>query len=247
MKQSMEMSQITQALVALDATKMDYRSPVEDLHVQTTEAHHVIGNGHPLQSWPTSFQARVAMGELSEGRNVPEGTDYTGAFAQELKLEVREGRSTQMMVGDRLSFNIGTMGHRTLREWLQIPTAMDFYSRLQALGGDLFDGVVNGLMAKVVATSTKRPSRLVRTANGQVRAVLSPSYRILDNTDLMNTLLPKVMEHNLEIVSGHLDESRLYLKAVTDKLTGEVLKGDVVRGGIIVSNSEVGAWSVPTE
>ena len=57
-------------------------------------------------------------------------------------------------------------------------------------------------------------------------------------------VLPVMFDEKLEIISSNVTEKKLYIKAVTDKLTGEIEKGDVVRGGVIVSNSEVGFGSV---
>ena len=44
-----------------------------------------------------------------------------------------------------------------------------------------------------------------------------------------------------------MTEKRLYIQAVTPKVSGEVKKGDVVQAGIVISNSEVGCGSVRVE
>jgi hypothetical protein len=44
-----------------------------------------------------------------------------------------------------------------------------------------------------------------------------------------------------------LTERRLYIKAVTDKISGEVKVGDIVQSGIVISNSEIGYGSVRIE
>ena len=42
--------------------------------------------------------------------------------------------------------------------------------------------------------------------------------------------------------SCQLTESRMYIKVVNTRLQAEVSPGDIVQSGIIISNSEVGAW-----
>ncbi len=90
--------------------------------------------------------------------------------------------------------------------------------------------------------------RLVRTLDGAVRAYLSERYRALDHGDLAEAVLPVLAEDpQLEMASCQITATRLYLKAVTPRLTAEVRKGDVVQAGIVISNSEVGAGSVRVE
>ena len=77
-----------------------------------------------------------------------------------------------------------------------------------------------------------------------MRADLSNKYLTFDNEDVAEAVLPVMFDEQLEIISSNVTEKKLYIKAVTDKLTGEIERGDVVRGGVIVSNSEVGYGSV---
>lgn len=88
--------------------------------------------------------------------------------------------------------------------------------------------------------------RLVRTdtRTDTVRAFLSDRYRPLDNYELMGAIMPTFEDSELQMRSCELTESRLYLKAVSPRLQGEVKVGDVVQGGIVVSNSEVGQGSL---
>jgi hypothetical protein len=64
---------------------------------------------------------------------------------------------------------------------------------------------------------------------------------------LVNVVLPKIQQAGCEIKSMELTETRLYIQAVTARITGEVKKGDVVQAGIVISNSEVGCGSVRVE
>jgi hypothetical protein len=88
---------------------------------------------------------------------------------------------------------------------------------------------------------------LIRTLDGSVRAVLSDSYRPLDNFDLAEAVLPTLLGVEAEVISCEVTESRFYLKAVTRRVEGEVKPGDIIRAGLVVSNSEVGHGSLRVE
>jgi hypothetical protein len=90
---------------------------------------------------------------------------------------------------------------------------------------------------------------MVRTLDGQVRAFLSDRYRRLDNYDLAEAVLPILAEmgEGIRIVSTELTESRMYIKALNERLELEVKPGDVVTAGIVISNSEVGLGALKVE
>ena len=83
--------------------------------------------------------------------------------------------------------------------------------------------------------------RLLRTIRGEVRAVLSPGYRIRDNLDLMECVVPILREANCKVESCNVSETHLHIQATLPTLERELKLGDVVRAGIVISNSEVGA------
>jgi hypothetical protein len=89
----------------------------------------------------------------------------------------------------------------------------------------------------------------VRTLDGRVRAFLSDSYRPLDNIGVAEAVLPVLGSMpGLKIVSCEVTERRLYIKAINERVQGEVRKGDVVQAGVYISNSEVGCgalWVTP--
>ncbi len=89
--------------------------------------------------------------------------------------------------------------------------------------------------------------RMVRTLDGNARAFLSDRYRPLDNFDLGEVAFDVLLKQGVRVESTELTDRRLYIKAVTEKLTMEVKKGDVVQAGIVISNSEVGCGSVKVE
>lgn len=81
--------------------------------------------------------------------------------------------------------------------------------------------------------------------NRVARALLSERYRRIDNLEIAAALLPLVMnQKGYEIASCEITESRMYIKIVFHLKTYEVVPGDFVEFGIIISNSEVGQGSV---
>jgi hypothetical protein len=92
--------------------------------------------------------------------------------------------------------------------------------------------------------------RMLRTLDGEARAFLSHRFRPLDNFDLANAALPVLLRQGtgLHIESCALTETRMYIKAVTNRLEASVVGlNDIVQAGIVISNSEVGAGAVKIE
>ena len=90
-------------------------------------------------------------------------------------------------------------------------------------------------------------ARMVRTLDGNVRGLLSSRYRILDAYDMLEATLPTMLDQKMNIVSSEITENKLYLKALTPNLKSEIVPGDVVQHGLIISTSDVGAGSVRVE
>lgn len=84
-------------------------------------------------------------------------------------------------------------------------------------------------------------NRMVRILDGRIRAILSDRYRVMDNFDMMFHAMFEFEQAGAEIHKADLTESHLYIKAVTPRLQGEIRPGDIVQGGVILRNSEVGA------
>lgn len=126
--------------------------------------------------------------------------------------------------------------HAQLAAALQIPKP--FYDRLLTSYPDLVATNVNRLLAAEPAR------KMIRTLDNEVRAILSAGYQPKDNIDLLEATLPKILDMGANVLSCEVTESRVYLKAVTDKIGGELKVGDHVQAGLIVSNSEIGYGAV---
>lgn len=148
------------------------------------------------------------------------------------------------------SFSIMPVAHQQIATYSDIPKG--YYDKLLSENPYILGACINHgfQMAINLALAAKRPkhdSRLVRTVNGKMRAFLSDRYRVLDSYDLFITVAPILIEHGFKVLSSELTEKRMYIKAVTDKIQGEVMKGHAVQYGIIVSSSDVGFGSIKVE
>ena len=148
-----------------------------------------------------------------------------------------------MSIADSKNLEITPTAHRQLAGRLKIP--FNYYERVMENNPVLLTENVNNWLGQ---TENKRMIRTYGSDGSTVwdvmRADLSNKYLAFDNEDVAEAVLPVMFDENLEVISSNVTERKLYIKAVTDRLTGEIKKGDVVRGGVIVSNSEVGFGSV---
>ena len=138
--------------------------------------------------------------------------------------------------GSQLDFGVRRIAHEQIAEKVGIP--QKYYDRMLAEAPALLALNVNEWFAK-------EPSvRLVRTIAGEARAFLGEGYRPLDNYDVAEHVIPRMVELGLEVVSSQITESRLYIQARDQRRTGEIVVGDAVQGGVVISNSEVGRGSL---
>jgi len=174
-------------------------------------------------------------------RQTEEKRDYV-APTNNLLMEVMNN-TVALRIGrgenTRGTLPLRPLAHRQVASRLNIPQT--YYHRMLADAPDLLAANVNRWF------DAKPEQRLVRTLDNQVRAFLSNKYRPLDNIGLINAVLPTLAEMGCRIESCAVTENRLYVKAVTDRLTAVVKTGDVVQAALLISNSEVGGGSVHVE
>lgn len=149
-------------------------------------------------------------------------------------------------------------GHKQLAEALGIPGR--YYDRMRTEQPALLAQNINTWLHQ-----EPEAKRMIRTLDGQVRAVLSPKFRPLDNFDLAQAVLPKLMAMNVEVMSAELTETRMYIKAILPDLSDALPdgmawgnghhavaeyrgnQGGRVVAAIVISNSEVGAGTLRVE
>lgn len=145
--------------------------------------------------------------------------------------------------GNTHHFGIREIAHGQIAQTLGIPK--DYYDRMRSTHPSLLADNVNTWMAE------QKDKRMVRTLDGHVRAFLSDKYQRIDNFDIANTVLPILSgTKGLRIASCEVTETKLYIKAITSELRGTVVSkrsgkvGEIVEGGVMITNSEVGLGSV---
>ena len=142
---------------------------------------------------------------------------------------------------DNLVMNMGIndIAHRQLGTYLKIPAA--YYDRMLSDYPDLLAQNINGWLQQ-----NEPQQRMLRTLGGTMRAFLSERYRMIDNDRVADTVLPLIWEMGADarVESCEITERRMYLKVVNKRLTADVVPGDTVQSGILITNSEVGLGSV---
>ena len=132
---------------------------------------------------------------------------------------------------------VNAIAHRQIGTHLKIPAA--YYDKMMEEYPELLAQNVNAWFQREPAV------RMVRTIDGTARAFLSNRYRRIDNLDIAGIVLPVLQEmEGMHFESCQLTDSRMYIKVVNTRLEAEVVPGDIVQSGIIISNSEVGLGSV---
>jgi hypothetical protein len=135
-------------------------------------------------------------------------------------------------------FALNDWSHQQMSGHVEVPKG--YYDRLRQQNPALLAQNVNhGLRHKV--ENKDKQGRLIRVLDGKVRGYLSTSYKVMDSHDILEAVLPTLMDNDFEVVSSEVTEKRMYLKTTSPKIQGEVIKGDVVQYGVMVSTSDVGA------
>lgn len=194
------------------------------------------------------------------------------SLAQELQRQVEsrkdfiasQGQIEAVVVGDDVRIAglpklepvaITPYAHGQLSQHLGIHKP--YYDRMAAEQPELLAANINGWFRADAGNK-----RMLRTLDGQVRAVLSPKFRPLDNFDLATAVLPVLQENKVEIVSSQLTETRMYIKGILPTLSDELPPGlafgtghhifsgqdrGKVVAAITISNSDIGAGTLRVE
>ncbi|MDL2318169.1 DUF945 domain-containing protein [Eubacteriales bacterium OttesenSCG-928-A19] len=127
--------------------------------------------------------------------------------------------------------------HRQMGAVLGIPSK--YYDKMHETLPSLLAANVNAWFERGETKHT------IRTMDSLGRAFLSDRYRRLDNLEIALTVLPLIAEmEGARVESCEVTDNRMYIKVVNTRLEAEVVPGDVVQAGIVISNSEVGLGSV---
>lgn len=138
------------------------------------------------------------------------------------------------------SFTVTELARRQLAAKLNIP--YPYFDRMRKEQPRLLDSNVNTWL------QCDDGHKMVRTLDGQARAVLSDRYRRLDNYDLANEIIPILQQlPDVRFESVELTETRMYLKVVAPPLAYTMKAGDIIQAGLVITNSEVGQGTLSVQ
>jgi hypothetical protein len=158
--------------------------------------------------------------------------DYI-APARSLKIEVQSDKTVALMAPTIGSFPILSIAHDQIGAKTGIPGR--YYDRMLTTEPELLASNINTWLGR------DEDQRMLRTLGGDLRAFLSDRYNRVENEEIAGVVLPVLLEtQGIQVVAAEVTDRRLYMLATTDRVQGEVRKGDVVQAGVLISNSEVG-------
>ena len=161
---------------------------------------------------------------------------------ENLHMETCDGVPTLRLLDeqgqDRVEpLDILPTAHRQMGGYLNIP--WKYYDRMLQENIGLLAQNVNGWLQRTA------DERMIRTIDGRARAFLSNRYRRIDNLDIAKITLPIIEKMPGAIYeSCQITDDYLYIKVVNPRLTAEVVPGDIVQAGVVISNSETGQGAV---
>lgn len=163
-----------------------------------------------------------------------------GANANSMRLALPVPKASALPVQDgRVLTELKNTAHDQIGSHLEIPAK--YYDRMLHERPQLLADNVNTWLRAA------KPSdrRMVRTLEGKTRGFLSNRYQRIENEEIAGVVLPILLSTpGIRVVSTEVTDRRLYIQATTDRVTGEVKKGDAVQAGIVIGNSEIGYGSV---
>lgn len=160
------------------------------------------------------------------------------------RLAMNQTGELEFANGEAHSFGLNNWSAGQVASFADIPR--EYFMRLRQESPQLLSRNVNHGLTRIVRDDETK-SRLIRTLDGHVRGFLSHRYLMLDSHDILMAALPLLNDNQFQVVSSEITERRLYLKACTERIQGEVKKGDVVSYGVMISSSDVGAGSIRIE
>ena len=154
-------------------------------------------------------------------------------YGSEVAMRVLDNDGT-----DRIEpLDVGDIAHRQIGTHLGIPSK--YYDRMLTEYPALLAHNVNSWFERVPA------QRMLRVLDGKARAFLSNRYLRMDHYEIASAVLPILGElPDARFESCQVTESKMYIKVINPRLQDEVVPGDIVQAGVIISNSEVGLGSV---
>ena len=135
------------------------------------------------------------------------------------------------------NFGINEIAHDQIGTKLGIPSK--YYNKMLNDDPELLATNVNRWFQK------EPSARMVRTLDGTVRAFLSDRYRRIDNYEIAQAIFPMIADmQGAKVESCEITDKRMYLKIVNPRVESEIVPGDIVQSGLLISNSETGLGAI---
>lgn len=159
----------------------------------------------------------------------------------EIVIEANGGEPTRFLKVNDLCFD-----QIAQKNGLDVRTAR----RLQSEYSREYDSLTNAIWQK------ENNKRMIRTyddpqqgmnPSGTARAFLSDKFKTFDNSDLLESALPQLMESDAcwKIVNCAVTQKKMYIRLKSELITGAGANvNDIMAHGIGLSNSETGAGSI---
>ena len=142
--------------------------------------------------------------------------------------------------GETTILRVNDVAHSQIRQYLGISSK--YYDKMLTHNSELLAQNVNSWFEK------EPERRMVRSLDGTARAFLSDRYRRIDNLQIAQAVLPVLAEiEGARIESCEITDQRMYIKVVNERLTTDVVPGDTVQSGILITNSEVGLGAMTVQ
>ncbi len=202
---------------------------------------HVIENeGHTLQNLLLKVKNQqeqqadfIAPTNQAQFRTIGENE----GLKSEIVLEGYKGEPTKHLTLNGVAFD-QIASHANI----DVRTAR----RLRGNYTEILDQLINAIWQKEPANRMIR-SHMVSDTHGSARAWLSDKFKTYDNSDLLQSVIPELMESgaNWKIVNADITDRRMYARFKSETITGEGANvGDLMALGLGISNSETGHGSV---
>ena len=135
--------------------------------------------------------------------------------------------------GVTIALGVNSIAHQQIGTALGIPPK--YYQKMREENPSLLATNINSWF------QNSPKVRFVRTLDNTTRAFLGETYFPMDNYQVAERVLPIIASMpDARIESCEVTDTRMYIKVVNPRLTTEVVPGDIVQSGIIITNSEVG-------
>ena len=174
--------------------------------------------------------------EAVEKRIIQDDQNKWDRKADRDQLEVLENGALGVTInGDgKHSFHFSDLAKSQMCQKLHIP--VNYYNRLSS--------IMQAIVANYDIKKITQTSFLLRGKGNWIRAILSGSYVIYNNSQIAETVQGLLGNAEITVKSFVLEETNMYLKILSKKI---VYPASGLKVGIMIGNSEVGMGSVSVE